>query len=78
MASANDAVARAETEAATGRRARVLDPAVPATVWAHDLYAWLRTADDDGIDVLVVVAPPDEGVGVAVNDRLRKAAAPRP
>ena len=30
-----------------------------------------------GLDVLVVVPPPDAGIGAAVNERLRKAAAPR-
>jgi L-threonylcarbamoyladenylate synthase len=39
------------------------------------LYARLREADRLGLDVLVVVTPSDEGLGYAVNDRLRRAQA---
>ncbi len=42
----------------------------------QDLYASLRRADEQGADVIVVALPPDEGVGAAVVDRLRKAAGP--
>jgi L-threonylcarbamoyladenylate synthase len=58
--------------------ADVLDPAVSATDYARHLYRWLREADEQGLEVLVVVPPADEGVGRAVRDRLAKAAAPRP
>jgi len=71
-AHAEDELARAE---AGGRRARLLHPGVDAAAWARSLYAWLREADADGIEVLVVVPPPEEGLGVAVVDRLRRAAA---
>ena len=37
------------------------------------LYARLREADRRKLDVLVVVAPSDDGLGHAVNDRLRRA-----
>jgi L-threonylcarbamoyladenylate synthase len=55
-----------------------LEPAGDADEFAHQLYARLRQADRLGLDVLLVVAPPEHGVGSAVADRLRRAAAPRP
>jgi L-threonylcarbamoyladenylate synthase len=42
------------------------------------LYASLRRADDEGAEVVVVPLPEELGLGLAVADRLRKAAAPRP
>lgn len=42
---------------------------------ARMLYAWLREADDLGLDRVIVVPPPEKGMGVAVMNRLRKAAA---
>lgn len=43
--------------------------------YAAALYERLREADRLGLDLLVVVPPPAEGVGVAVRDRLARAAA---
>ena len=45
---------------------------------AANLYAYLHLLDDTGIDTIAVMPIPNEGVGVAINDRLRRAAAPRP
>ena len=45
---------------------------------ARELYALLRSLDEGGIDVAVVSVPREEGLGLAVVDRLRRAAAPRP
>jgi L-threonylcarbamoyladenylate synthase len=53
----------------------VLEPAGPAEEYARLLYARLRQADRLGLDVLVCVPPPAVGIGVAVVDRLRRAAA---
>jgi L-threonylcarbamoyladenylate synthase len=49
----------------------------PATdeEYARALYRSLREADDLGIDVVVAVLPPPDGLGAAVGDRLRRAAA---
>jgi L-threonylcarbamoyladenylate synthase len=44
---------------------------------AHALYALLRTVDAAGVDVAVVVVPQEAGLGLAVLDRLQRAAAPR-
>jgi len=84
-----DLAERATALLAAGERVAVLAPdpipALPADVvvldspansdeYAHVLYARLRDADRRGVDVLLAVAPPDTGVGVAVGDRLRRAA----
>ncbi|HWG93124.1 MAG TPA: L-threonylcarbamoyladenylate synthase, partial [Mycobacteriales bacterium] len=45
---------------------------------ARRLYALLRAAEDAGADAVVVEAVPEEGVGRAVMDRLRRAAAAGP
>jgi L-threonylcarbamoyladenylate synthase len=66
--------------------ADLADPGVPNerlaaptddTEYAHLLYAALRAADEAGLDTVVAVLPPDEGVGHAVRDRLRRAASAR-
>jgi L-threonylcarbamoyladenylate synthase len=53
----------------------VLDPPGDEDEYARVLYARLRAADEHGLDVLLVVVPPDtDGIGAAVADRLRRAA----
>jgi L-threonylcarbamoyladenylate synthase len=42
--------------------------------YAQDLYAALRRADQLGLVAVVAVLPPVEGIGVAVRDRLQRAA----
>ena len=44
---------------------------------ARSLYASLRAVDAGGFDHAVVVLPEETGLGVAIADRLRKAAGPR-
>ena len=41
---------------------------------AHDLYQQLRALDDLGVEVIVCPMPPPDGIGLAIRDRLRKAA----
>ena len=53
----------------------VLQPPADVGEYARVLYSRLREADELGLDVLLVVPPPDTGVGAAVCDRLRRAAA---
>jgi L-threonylcarbamoyladenylate synthase len=43
--------------------------------YAHDLYGWLRAADDRGAAAVIAVLPPAAGLGHAIRDRLTKAAA---
>lgn len=45
---------------------------------AASLFAALRDLDRTGAETIAVVPIPDEGLGEAINDRLRRAAAPRP
>jgi L-threonylcarbamoyladenylate synthase len=74
----------------TGRRVALCSPeeavlkgvvhlSVPDDVaeLARALYALLRDVDAAGVDVAVVVVPETAGLGLAVLDRLRRAAAPR-
>lgn len=51
-----------------------LEPAGPADEYAAVLYARLRQADRLGLTVLVCVPPPAAGIGIAVRDRLARAA----
>ena len=77
---ATSAAAAADRAAALrrlGRAVEVLDPGPDAVAYARHLYEWLREADARRLDVLIVVPPPDDGIGVAVNERLRKAAGAR-
>ena len=46
--------------------------------YAQQLYARLREVDQLGIGKALVVLPPETGIGLAIADRVRKAAAPRP
>jgi L-threonylcarbamoyladenylate synthase len=45
--------------------------------FARDLYRILREIDAAGFEEIVAVLPPERGLGLAVRDRLRRAAAPR-
>lgn len=44
---------------------------------AANLFGMLRQIDDMGVDAIAVMPIPDTGLGEAINDRLRRAAAPR-
>jgi L-threonylcarbamoyladenylate synthase len=78
---AEELVAAGESVAALAIDLTALDAGVvlpaPRSVdeYARVLYARLREADAAGADVVLVVPPPAEGIGVAVRDRLRRAAA---
>jgi L-threonylcarbamoyladenylate synthase len=53
----------------------VLRPPGDAEEYARVLYARLREADERGLDIVFAVAPPPDGIGAAVTDRLTRAAA---
>jgi len=55
--------------------ALVLGPAGAPDAYAALLYTAFRRADAEGCDVILAVPPPAEGIGVAVRDRLARAAA---
>ena len=87
-----EAASRVEALRAQGQRVGVLGPPglnLPSDVPRYDvpedpagaarvLYTRLREADERGHDVLVACLPRAEGLGIAVRDRLSRAAAPRP
>jgi L-threonylcarbamoyladenylate synthase len=73
----SEARGRVEELRAHGDRAELLDPGPDPDHYARHLYEWLRDADEAGVTTLVAVPPPALGLGWAVRDRLRKAAAPR-
>ena len=45
---------------------------------AANLFAMLRRLDKTGVATIAVMRIPEDGLGEAINDRLRRAAAPRP
>jgi L-threonylcarbamoyladenylate synthase len=47
---------------------------VDTNAYGRDLYAALRAADDQGLAGVIVVPPSAEGIGLAIRDRLRRAA----
>ena len=69
-----EAKGRAAELAAGGKRVVLLSK---KDVEARKLYASLRRADGSGADVIVVPLPEETGLGLAVADRLRKAAGKR-
>ena len=42
--------------------------------FAHDLYAALRAADEQGLATVVVQQPVGDGIAIAIRDRLKRAA----
>lgn len=58
--------------------AHVLGQPHDAAEYAHELYHWLRAADENELDVVVAVLPAGAGLAAAVRDRLRRASHARP
>jgi L-threonylcarbamoyladenylate synthase len=54
---------------------RSLSPTGDMREAAANLFRCLRELDDAGLDLIVAEQMPDSGLGVAINDRLRRAAA---
>lgn len=52
----------------------ILSPAADPREAARNLFAALRRLDTAGVDRILAERAPDEGLGVAINDRLRRAA----
>jgi L-threonylcarbamoyladenylate synthase len=79
--------ARAETGEALLAFGAVVPQAAPRTInlsptgdlieAAANLFAALRALDATGADTIAVMPIPEHGLGEAINDRLRRAAAPR-
>jgi L-threonylcarbamoyladenylate synthase len=77
LATAADAESKAAALRDAGRRVEVLALAGTAEEIARRLYAALREADARGCDAVVASLPSTEGLGLAIVDRLRKAAGTR-
>jgi len=73
--SIGEATARCDTYVIKGVAAEVLHYE-DDTTYALCLYDDLRSADLRGSSVVLAVLPPDKGLGIAIRDRLSKAAAP--
>jgi L-threonylcarbamoyladenylate synthase len=54
-----------------------LSPSGDLVEAASHLFSYLRALDAEGPSRIAVAAVPDHGLGAAINDRLRRAAAPR-
>jgi L-threonylcarbamoyladenylate synthase len=72
---AGDMERELERRRAAGQRVGALDRTGDLVLAARRLYADLRSADDAGLEALVVRLPPAAGLGHALRDRLFKAAA---
>ncbi|WP_275462331.1 L-threonylcarbamoyladenylate synthase [Streptomyces noursei] len=86
-------VAEAKTAQELGHRVGVLLPAsltgtamtahavvtLPGSMdsYAHGLYGFLRELDQQGCDLIVASLPAEEGLGLAIANRLHRAAGPR-
>ncbi len=46
--------------------------------YARDLYGFLRELDQQGCDLIIASVPAEEGLGLAIANRLGRAAGPRP
>ena len=55
-------------------KCRILDASIDPTSFASAMYSLLRQCDVDGVQKLVVVQPDPIGIGLAIRDRLTKAA----
>jgi L-threonylcarbamoyladenylate synthase len=71
----DEAEQTAQQMRSSGKRIGLLDRTDDLTIAARELYSDLRAADEAGMAGLVVVLPPAEGLGIALRDRLTKAAA---
>ena len=74
LAHANDLLIQQKTIGHTTRIAQFSDN---LPIYASTLYAQMREADADGLDSLVAIKPSQQGLGLAILDRLLKASAPR-
>ena len=69
--------AERERVRSSGLRSRILDASVDPEAFATTMYRELRRCDDEGIELVIVVLPPEAGIGAAIRDRVGKAAAGR-
>ena len=70
----NQLEARAKEIRSQGKRIGVVASSTDATALARTLFAQLRDLDAQSLDVILCVLPTAEGIGLAVRDRLQRAA----
>ncbi len=63
-------------EISGGATAMNLSPTGDLVEAAANLFSYLRALDTKGARAIAVMPVPDEGLGEAINDRLRRAAVP--
>ena len=73
LAHANDLLIQQKT---IGHKTRIAQFSDNLPIYASTLYAQMREADADGLDSLVAIKPSQQGLGLAILDRLLKASAP--
>ncbi len=64
-------------DGAEGHKMENLSPAGDLVEAAANLFAALRRLDATGVETIAVMPIPEAGLGEAINDRLRRAAAER-
>ena len=74
VGSSQEGLVEAQRYVTDGFKVRLLDLTEDLDKFARLLYSSLRTADKDGINVAIVVRAPIRGIGLAINERLEKAA----
>jgi L-threonylcarbamoyladenylate synthase len=74
LAHANDLLTQQQT---MGNRTRLTKFSDDLPIYASTLYSQMREADTDGLDSLIAIMPDQQGLGLAILDRLLKASAPR-
>ena len=73
--SSQRALHRLDEISTQGLTAEIIDFHGDSKLYAKQLYARLRQADDRKIDIVLAVMPSSGGLGDAIRDRLIKAAA---
>jgi L-threonylcarbamoyladenylate synthase len=68
-----DPEAEAERIRDSGRTVAILSAPESTEDYARHLYAELRRLDGEGVDLLIAELVDDKGLGLAINDRLRRA-----
>ena len=74
LAHANDLLTQQQT---IGNKTRIAQFSGNLPIYASTLYSQMREADTDGLDSLIAIKPSQQGLGLAIQDRLLKASAPR-
>jgi len=69
-----DTIAKAKQALSEHDHARILEHWDNSPLYAASLYTQMRQADSDGLTAIIAVLPNESGLGLAIRDRLNKAA----